>query len=137
MYHTSLMFRNKWYRYDISKQYVCDSYFMRHILWENKKILHVLPWVMTLHYNKRDWNNLSNSWFKVNKKNIQTYFLVYWYDAFHIFAIFYLLFLKILPKSIARKVNYFFLKKIKWLAPIENITDANIKRMTDYLKNSL
>ena len=64
VYHTSLMFRNEWYRYDTTKTFLCDCYFMRYILCKNKKNLRIIPWIMSLHYNKKDWSNLSNYWFK-------------------------------------------------------------------------
>ena len=132
VYHTSLMFRNEWYRYDTSKSFLCDCYFMRYILCKNKKNLHVVPWIMTLHYNKKDGSNLSNHRFKLNKNNIKTYFKVYWYDIYHIFALVYIVILKIIPGELRKKIQIFFLKRIKWLSSIDCIKWKNIDSMLMY-----
>lgn len=133
VYHTSLAFRNGWYRYDISKTFMCDCYFMRFILCKNKKNLHVIPWIMTLHYNKKDWSNLSNHRFKLNWNNIKTYFKVYWYDLYHIFALIYIVFLKILPRKFQKKIQHTLLKKIKWLTEINQLNNEYLEDMLKYL----
>jgi len=134
VYHTSLMFRNEWYRYDTSKSFLCDCYFMRYILCKNKKNLHVIPWIMTLHYNKKDWSNLSNSWFKLNVNNIKTYFKVYWYDIYHLLALVYIIILKTIPNNYRKKIQEFFLRKIKWKHTFNKITTNNITEMISFIK---
>lgn len=133
VYHTSLMFRNKWYRYDTTKTFLCDCYFMRYILCKNKKNLHVIPWIMSLHYNKKDGSNLSNYWFKLNKNNIKTYFEVYWYDLYHILALIFISTLKIVPWKFGVLIQRLFFRKIKWVKPIENINDKMVNSMVSYL----
>lgn len=133
VYHTSLMFRNEWYRYDTTKTFLCDCYFMRYILCKNKKNLHVIPWIMSLHYNKKDWSNLSNYWFKLNNNNIKTYFKVYWYDLYHLCALIFISTLKIIPWKLGVFIQRFFFRKIKWVKPIENIDNKMVYSMVNYL----
>ena len=130
------MFRNDWYRYDISKSFLCDCYFMRYILCKNKKNLHVIPWIMTLHYNKKDGTNLSNYRFKLNWNNIKTYFKVYWYDIYHILALLYIIILKTIPNNFRKRFQKISLKKIKWREPVSKISSNNLSSMLEYLNTN-
>ncbi len=133
VYHTSLMFRNDWYRYDTSKTFLCDCHFMRYILCKNKKNLHVIPWIMTLHYNKKDGSNLSNYRFKLNWNNVKTYFKVYWYDIYHLLALIFIVVLKILPWKLWTSVQRFLFKKIKWVKSVNNFNSKEVLGMLKYL----
>ena len=133
VYHTSLMFRNEWYRYDTSKTFLCDCYFMRYILCKNKKNLHVIPWIMSLHYNKKDGSNLSNYRFKLNKNNIKTYFKVYWYDIYHVLALIFIVTLKVIPWKFWNIVKKYCFRKIKWIKATSDINNEYIFYMLKYL----
>lgn len=111
--HTSLVFRNDGYRYDYSKDFLCDGYFMQKILTKDKNLLKVIPEVLTLHYYKGTWSNYSEQWFKVNIKNIQRYFEVYWYGLYHVFLFCYLLFCKILPRNFKNQLDFALLSWLK------------------------
>ena len=88
---------------------------------------------MSLHYNKKDWSNLSNYWFKLNKNNIKTYFNVYWYDLYHICALIFMSALKIIPWKLSIFIQKFFLRKIKCVKSIEIIDDKMVYSMVGYL----
>lgn len=133
VYHTSLMFRNEWYRYDTSKTFLCDCYFMRYILCKNTKNLRILPWIMSLHYNKKDWSNLSNYWFKLNLNNVKTYFKVYWYDFYHICALLFIVMLKIFPWKYGNNVQRFLFKKVKWVKNVKLLNSLPINFMLNYI----
>lgn len=76
--HTSLIFRNEWYRYNTENDYMCDVFFVKYILTKWKELIHVIPKILTLHYNKSDWKNYSNLRFKYNIKNFKRYISINW-----------------------------------------------------------
>lgn len=111
--HTSLVFRNLWFRYDTSIIFCSDLFFMKHILtkWQKKIKIH---WeILTLHYYKEDWTNYSEHWFKLNYTNIKRFFDVYWLGLYSFILFFYILLMKILPFNIRYKIDIFLLKNIK------------------------
>jgi len=109
--HTSIVFRNKWFRYDTTNDYLCDSYFLKHILTKWKNLIHIIPEPLTLHYNRSDGKNYSNLWFKYNIKNFKRYFDVYWFtlkSAIYSFFLFFISFFKwsyLLQKKIMFEIN--------------------------------
>lgn len=109
--HTSLVFRNQWYRYDTTNDYLCDWYFLKYVLTKWKKLLHIIPETLTLHYNRSDGKNYSNLWFKYNMKNFRRYFEVYWFTIksyIYSFFLFFVSFFKwsyLLQKKIMFKIN--------------------------------
>lgn len=111
--HTSIMYRNEWFRYNTENDFLCDGFFMQNILTRGEPILKVLPEVLTLHYYKENGTNYSEQWFKVNPKNIVRYFSVYWYNLYNICLFFYLLIMKMLPFRIRYPFDFWLLKNIK------------------------
>jgi hypothetical protein len=131
--HTSLVFRNEWFRYDLSNEFLCDWYFIKNILclWFNR--IYIIPDVLTLHYYKETGNNYSEQWFKFTKKNIQRYFDVYWYKIYYILLIFYIMFCKLLPSFLKQKLNIFLLYFFKRAKKKEFlIKDKYLKEILSY-----
>ena len=73
--HTSLMFRNNGYRYDLN-YLLTDEHFEKIILDGNKTKIHCLKDVLAIHRIRGDRHNLSRTRFKFNKKNISEYFYI-------------------------------------------------------------
>ncbi|MFA5531994.1 MAG: glycosyltransferase family 2 protein [Candidatus Shapirobacteria bacterium] len=70
--HTSLMFRNNGYRYDLN-YLLTDEHFEKVILGGNKTKIHCLKDTLSIHRIRGDRHNLSRTRFKFNKKNISEY----------------------------------------------------------------
>ncbi len=112
--HTSLVFRNNWYRYYTELDYMCDSYFMKNILSESKKRLYIIDKPLTLHLMKENWGNYSDQWFSLSKDKIKRYFTVYWFDIYYIFIFIYLIFIKMMSVKTRSKIDLMLTKKFKW-----------------------
>lgn len=63
-WHTSLVYRNEGYRYDLSKSVGTDFYFMQNILCKNKGKFHNLPEPYVFRRIWKGQKNLSSSWMK-------------------------------------------------------------------------
>jgi hypothetical protein len=119
--HTSLVFRNNWYRYDVSNDFLCDWYFMQKILSKDIPALKVHKEPLTLHYYKENGWNYSEQWFIVSRKNVRRYFHVYWYNRYFIFLFCYILFCKLFPYKIKNKFDFALLKLLKWAKHLEEL----------------
>ena len=124
--HTSLLFKNAWFRYDVTKDFLCDSYFMKKILCKNQPLLWVVPLPLTLHYYKQTGTNYSEQWFKINRQNIKRYFDVYGYRPYFIFLFVYLLFCKLLPPKFKAKFDFMLLCRIKWAQKKSALEQENV-----------
>ncbi len=124
--HTSLVFRNDWYRYDVSNDFLCDGYFMQKILSKDKPVLKVHKEPLTLHYYKENWGNYSEQRFVVNWKNVRRYFHVYWYNRYFVFLFCYILFCKLFPYSVKNKFDFALLKTIKWAKPLSELRKEKV-----------
>lgn len=71
--HTSLMFRNNGYRYNL-KYLLTDEHFEKITLGGNTTKIHCLKDVLSIHRIRGDRHNLSRTRFKFNRKNISQYF---------------------------------------------------------------
>ena len=71
--HTSLMFRNNGYRYDL-KYLLTDEHFEKITLGGNTTKIHCLKDILSIHRIRGDRHNLSRTRFKFNQKNISQYF---------------------------------------------------------------
>lgn len=132
--HTSLVFRKNTKRYDTTNDYLSDILFMKKILCENKKKLYILPWILTLHYCKENWENYSSQWFKINLKNTKRHFYVHWYDLYHTLLYFYVCICSILPKKIKARLDYYLIHSVKKAQPITILKkDKEINDMLKYL----
>ncbi len=127
--HTSLIFRNEWYKYNTENDYMCDVFFVKHILTKWKELIHVIPKILTLHYNKSDWKNYSNLRFKYNIKNFKRYISINWYG---IKSIIYLIFLSWFKwtNSLIKKL---MIKKNKTFSKRELMEHPQCKEMIKYL----
>ena len=129
--HTSLVFKNWKYRYDTSNDYLCDGYFLKHILTQNQKILHIIPEVLTLHYNRSDWNNYSNLWFKCTVENFKRYFGIYWFTFTSIIYWLFLVCFSKYKKSYQIQKEIFFRMNGK-LTQDDFKKDENLRELTKY-----
>jgi len=73
--HTSLMFRNNGYRYNL-RYLLTDEHFEKIILSGNQIKIHCLKDILSLHRIRGDRHNLSRTRFVFNQKNINQYFLI-------------------------------------------------------------
>jgi len=133
--HTSLVFRNKWFRYrDNDNMYLEDLYFQRKILSESGKIWNINK-VLWFHLIKENKNNLSSNWWKLNIKDIKKFFDIYWYWKYWIQVFIVTLLKKTFPTffyKIERKV----LNKKYWVLSLENLLKyENIKILLDNFYN--
>lgn len=136
--HTSLVYRNCEKRYNTENDYLSDILFMKKILCEDKKQFYILPWILTLHYCKENWENYSSQWFKINIKNIKRHFYVHWFDFYHLCLFFYECICKIIPNSWKVKFDNFLTHHIKKAKKIsELLHDKNIYDMLNILKNNM
>ena len=132
--HTSLVFRNSKKRYDTKTDYLSDWYFLKKFLSDNKPLIYVYPEVLTLHYNKKFWENYSNFWFQLNTENVKRYFYIKWKSFSNIFRFIWFLFLQILPKKIKNNVNYITVKKYNNIQSKEDLErDKIINCLLSYL----
>ncbi len=131
--HTSMVYRNLWYRYDTSVEFLCDLFFLRYILCKNKPLLGIIPLPLTLHYCKETGWNYSEQWFKFNFKNIKRFFDIYWFNLYIIFLLIYLSLLNLLPYKIRNRIDSWLLFNIKW-AKTKVILEKNtyLKQMLSY-----
>jgi len=132
--HTSLVFRNKWLKYNLEQYYLADGFFMHNILTKWKKILFVLPEILTLHYYKETWWNLSEQWWWLSFKKFKRYFEVYWFSIFNLINNLYLTFKWVLiPYKVQKWItfNISLKKKLKNLSELEK--NENSKKMLSYL----
>lgn len=104
--HTSLLFRNQWYKYDTSIDFFSDAFFMSNILSWKKKKIKIIPEILTLHYYKETWDNLSEKRFKINFTNIKRYFNIYWYNIISLINITYITIRKFLPRRTKQRITY-------------------------------
>ncbi len=104
--HTSLMFRNKDFRYDIN-YLLTDEYFEKKILGKNGKIACIQE-SLAIHRIKGDGTNLSSSRFKFSVKNIKEFFEI---NRFN-FNSFLYLFNLVVGKYFPEKWIWFIRKKI-------------------------
>lgn len=126
--HTSLVFRNQWFRYDEKNVFLWDRYFMEKILTKWKNNIKVIPDFLTLHYYKETNDNYSELWFKINKKNIKRYFDVYEISFFSLIYLIYLIVSKIFPGFLKKWITFNIslrnkLKSKKHLELNQNIKD--------------
>ena len=70
--HPSLLFRNKWLRYNQSNMFLGDVFFMKKILCKKSK-LKIIPEILTMHYWNENYKNYSDIWFKFSIKNLNRY----------------------------------------------------------------
>lgn len=129
--HTSLVFRNNWFRYETSISFLVDGFFMQKILTKNKDLLRVIPEPLTLHYYKGNGSNYSEQRFKFNRKNIKIFFKVYWYSFYYFLILIYISICKILPLNFKNKLDFKLLCYIKGAKPKEKL------EKNDYLKEML
>lgn len=129
--HTSLVFRNRWFRYDTSIDFLVDGFFMQNILTKGKNILKVIPEPLTLHYYKWNWSNYSEQRFKFNRKNIKIFFSVYGYWFYYFLILIYISLCKILPLNIKNKLDF------KLLCYIKKAETKNVLEKNEYLKEML
>lgn len=61
-WHTSLLFRNDGYRYDLTQKVGTDFYFIKHILSQNRRLIYNFPEPFVLRRIFKDANNLSGKW---------------------------------------------------------------------------
>lgn len=104
--HTSLMFRNVEFRYDLYHS-LPDEHFEKKILAKKGKIA-CLQEGLTIHRIKGDGTNLSSSRFSLTFKQIQDFFSVNSFSFSTLFYLFDLISRKFFPES----VLWFFRKKI-------------------------
>jgi len=133
--HTSLVYRNSKKRYNTKNDYLCDILFMKKILCEDEKKFYILPWILTLHYDKESWENYSTQRFKINRENTKVHFYVHWFDFYHFCLYFYVCICSILPSKLRKYLDYFLINKIKWWEKIEKLKmDNNITDMMKYIE---
>ncbi len=104
--HTSLVFRNKGFRYDINHT-LADEYFEKKTLLREGKIC-CLQEPLTVHRIKKCGGNLSSSRFNLSFKSVTDFFSVNSINAQSFLYLIDLLFRKFLPESIV----WFVRKKI-------------------------
>jgi len=63
-WHTSLLFRNDGYRYDLTQKVGADFYFIKNILSKNRRQIYNFPEPFVLRRIFKDANNLSGKWMK-------------------------------------------------------------------------
>jgi len=63
-WHTSLLFKNNGYRYDLTKKVATDFYFIKNILSQNTKKIYNFPEPFVLRRVFKESNNLSGKWMK-------------------------------------------------------------------------
>ena len=132
--HTSLVFRKNAKRYDITNDYLSDILFMKKILCENKKKLYILPWILTLHYCKENWENYSSQWFNINLQNVKRHFYVHWFSLYHLWLLFYVCLSSIISSKLKAKIDYYLVHYIKKARSISELRkDKNIDDMLKYL----
>lgn len=116
--HTSLMFRNKSFRYN-NKYLLADEYFEKKTLATNGNIA-CLQEPMTIHRIKGDGTNLSTSRFKFSLKNIREFFSI---NPLSLFSCLYLLDLlvgKYLSKNITLSIRKNITqRKSRWVSMYE------------------
>lgn len=133
--HTSLVFRNQWFRYDTENDFLCDWYFMQNILTKGKDVLKVHPEALTLHYYKETGTNYSEQWFKLSVKNIKRYFDVYGVKFYFCILLIYIIFFSYIKNyRIKRKIDFTLLCWIKWAKPKKYLEESSkyLKEMLGY-----
>lgn len=123
--HTSLVFRNDWFKYDTTDDFLCDSFFMKNILSKNKQNLFIINKPLSLHLIKENWGNYSEQWFSITKKCAKRYFQVYWINFYFLFIFAYLCFCRILPRKIRSKLDFFLTKIVKWAKSKQKLEQTN------------
>jgi len=111
--HTSLVFRNQWFRYDASLKFLVDGYFMQKILTKWKNILKVIPEPLTLHYYKGNGTNYSEQRFELTFKNIKIFFQVYGWSPYYFLILIYITICKILPRKWKNAFDFKLLCRFK------------------------
>lgn len=66
-WHTSLVFRNREYRYDVSVRVATDFHFVKNILCRNGKLIYNFPEPLVLRRIFSTGSNLSSRWIKHNR----------------------------------------------------------------------
>ncbi len=132
--HTSLMFRNLWYRYDSSDIYLCDVDFMKRILSDYKNKLYIIWKPLTLHYIKENGGNYSDIWFSITRKNFKKYLNLIWNDPYHICCLLFSVFCQLLPKKIKNKIMpWWFLKKMSRVKPYYELKNEYVDDMIKFI----
>lgn len=132
--HTSLMFRNKWFRYRDNKNYFLeDLYFQKKILLKEWNIWNIDK-VLNLHLIK-SWNkNLSSNWGDITFDNIIKFFNIYWFWKYWI-QIFGIFLIKKIFYSQFKKYEQKLIDKKYWLLDITKINeDNNLKILLEQFK---
>ncbi len=96
--HTSLMFRNKSFRYN-TNYLLADEHFEKKVLTSTGK-LYCLQKGLTIHRLKKDGRNLSNSRFRLSINNIKEFFEINNFDLDSLKYLFFLLIIRFLPTRI-------------------------------------
>jgi len=132
--HTSLVFRNKWFRYRNNENYFLeDLYFQRKILLKYWEIWNIDK-VLNLHLIKGWDKNLSSNWGKITFQNIRKFFNVYWF-WFYWIQIFSIFIIKKIFFSKFKKYEQKLIDKKYWLLNINKINkDKNLKILLDLFK---
>lgn len=133
--HTSIMFRNKWFKYDDSDIYLCDVDFMKRILCNYKNKLYIIWEPLTLHYIKENWGNYSDIRFSIKKKNIKKYLNLIGNDLYHILCLWFTLFCWIIPKKIKNKFEPWIMKKTHWAKPCSEFKEKCIIDMVNIIES--
>ena len=133
--HTSLVFRNKWFRYRNEENYFLeDLYFQRKILCKSWWIWNIDK-VLNLHLIKGGNNNLSSNWWDLTFNNFKKFFYVYWFWIYWI-QIFGIFLIKKLFYSYFKKYEKRLIDKKYWLNTFGKlIKDKNLKILLDLYKN--
>lgn len=131
--HTSLVFRNHWFRYDATNVFLCDSDFMLRILTKRKLLLRIIPQVLTLHYYKETNSNYSELRFKLTTKNIVRYFSIYWISLYSFFSFIYTILIKFLPPAIKGWLSFKLSLRNKLKDRHSLILDHRVKEMLNYI----
>jgi len=114
--HTSLMFRNNGYRYNL-KYLLTDEHFEKIVLGGNTTKIHCLKDVLSIHRIRGDRHNLSRTRFLFNRKNISQYFEINGLSITTFINLFGIFVAKYFPPS------------LEWFI-IEKIVKQNSKKIT-------
>lgn len=107
--HSSLMFRNKNFRYDTSKT-LADEYFEKKELFRSGKIF-LINEALTIHRIRADGRNLSKARFKLTNKNTREFFDINGISIKSLAYFFSLIFLRMIDGKSRRFIEFNILKR--------------------------